>query len=702
MDGSSSTPITPIPRRKTRLEVGLSETTAEEAELFKAEPLRYRPSTLKKHTWVKRIFDVFTTDKGKEPFPFDKEVLSVFIRTCGYKARYTLASIENIIIPSLKRMHLEKLGLAVPSEINSHLSLLLKELKANPNTVKEGPGKEPMLLADMARIIDSIPDTYVHKTENASLFLFSLLTGSRGCTCEAITLGDIQRCVTKDGGETLVTIRTRVLKRDPRSDHSVTVEGDMVTRSPLNVVYWLCRHVEEFHGLSLLKYSEWGAEVKRRSLWGCDKEAMRSRLQWCAWSGGYPLQCFGFHSLRSGYISNELIASYMDGLEPAAVLEKTAIIAGWVPNSPAQLRYVKANLRRTMVANQKTKSVPTEEKSPKKEIDCTEEKTQKNTVMDKFLLTPEQFHNFEILSPRWRDNAYWDAFRVELTKLTCGGIEEEKKKAHLNRCLCKGSVIFCDMKPALRYVVNDDVSTRAIARQARHHGPCIVAASRKVARTAIILEIRMDPSRVAEIAANFSKLIPSMITTNADEMKTTVPSRSTSHTPTQPKPIQKRRAWDDSEEKIVIDGLKDKKKWTEIQQMLPHRTASDIARHFSIMVRNSPALKSLLPTKGAARIAASSDESFILQPLRKVKRKSVKTARREEEETVDDQSDDNSDDNSNDLSFDNSVDQSDDNSDDNSIDQSDDNRDCPCSTVTQTRYGRMSFGHGSKRVITID
>ena len=82
-------------------------------------------------------------------------------------------------------------------------------------------------------------------------------------------------------------------------------------------------------------------------LWNLSEDSMRQHLKKRLYYSGYPTELFGFHSLRSGMLCSALLHSNTEDLEVRrSVLEATAIIAGWVPNSKVQMIYVKECMKR--------------------------------------------------------------------------------------------------------------------------------------------------------------------------------------------------------------------------------------------------------------------------------------------------------------------------------------------------------------------
>ena len=52
-----------------------------------------------------------------------------------------------------------------------------------------------------------------------------------------------------------------------------------------------------------------------------------------AWLAGYPDLFFSFHSLRSGYLVNNLLQAYGNNAELQTAMIESAWIAQWVPFS---------------------------------------------------------------------------------------------------------------------------------------------------------------------------------------------------------------------------------------------------------------------------------------------------------------------------------------------------------------------------------
>ncbi|KAK2948428.1 hypothetical protein BLNAU_16593 [Blattamonas nauphoetae] len=150
-------------------------------------------------------------------------------------------------------------------------------------------GKPPLIVPDMVRILEHIPDCLVEKPFDASLFLFGLCTGARASSCAGIQLADIERIIClSESSVLLVTIRLRKMKGHHGEDQIVTLEGDV-----------------------------------------CESNAQ------CGFLAGSP------STTRAG--DNDA--------RRTRVMEQTAIVARWVPFSKVQMAYIKSAAIGMHVAN---------------------------------------------------------------------------------------------------------------------------------------------------------------------------------------------------------------------------------------------------------------------------------------------------------------------------------------------------------------
>src|SRR6185437_252441 len=149
--------------------------------------------------------------------------------------------------------------------------------------------------------------------------------------------------------------------------------------SPLNTIYWLNLHLQQSRQLDLLEFNTWNKpRLQGLALWPWSKDSMRELFKARSLCAGFPPGIFSFHSLRAGFICSALLKSGSDAEALKSVLENTSFVAGWKPNHPAQLRYVKTCARKTIVSSRLV--MPLEENAS-------------TNPVDPFLTSSETFHN---------------------------------------------------------------------------------------------------------------------------------------------------------------------------------------------------------------------------------------------------------------------------------------------------------------------
>ncbi len=162
---------------QTRSEIALSKLTSERLQSLLSSSVRYSESTLKKHAWVTKLYEGFCKTIDHEPWPLESAYVSGFIRFLGLDAKYAIGSLEDVIIPSLKRIHYEKTSKPLNNEISQYMSQALKDVKNSKTHLRSTEGKEPAIVLDIQRIIECTPAGIPTKAEEASLWLTALSTG---------------------------------------------------------------------------------------------------------------------------------------------------------------------------------------------------------------------------------------------------------------------------------------------------------------------------------------------------------------------------------------------------------------------------------------------------------------------------------------------------------------------------------------------
>ncbi|KAK2946792.1 hypothetical protein BLNAU_18250 [Blattamonas nauphoetae] len=387
----------------TRLRSFLAQVSVEDLANPLAYALPFSLETQENHRWVFRLLSDFgVAYKLDSVFPLQIKFVKEFIFVLGIHELVSVHSLDSTVRSAMIALDTVHRGEPTPYPVRKAIVdeiSLLKKLKEIPDVQI---GKPPLIASDLLKIIAHIPSSLPEKPFEASLFLFSLSTGARASTCAAIELRDIERIVClKDTSVLLVTIRLRKMKGYHAQDSVVTLEGDLFAHSNLNVLYWLQQHLVQRFGLSLTAREEWEKHCSlEERIWPLGPDAMTIRLQNRAFQAGHPLQYFGFHSLRSGFISSALIKAGDDDRARTRVLEQTAIVARWVPYSPVQMQYVKKAAIGAHVANR---------------LVMPDSELHSSNVMEPVLTSSEIFHNQKLDPIPWTGGELLETFNQHVT-----------------------------------------------------------------------------------------------------------------------------------------------------------------------------------------------------------------------------------------------------------------------------------------------
>ena len=340
-------------RQKTLFEETLSTVTDEQLISYLSVDIIRPESVKRKMMWTATMYKVFCERVKTQMFPLSGRIVGAFLHMLAYDCRYTITSLTNVIYPSL--VHLQQdAGLEADPTQSALIKAKLKSLQLDPHVKKEGKGKEPLCWFDVLELIARIPDNLRSKDMEASLFLFALQTGSRACTCAAITWGDISNYeLDEETGASRIIILQRVTKGNQNWNHKVRLEGFLDTPNNGDFIYFLERHCQNSLKMSIQQVArgEMHENMKTEKVWNLSLEAMRERLKMRLVQAGFPANLFSFHSFRSGFICSSLLLAGKDPAQQGSVLDHTAFIAGWQPYGKAQKRYIKSVAEVMIVAS---------------------------------------------------------------------------------------------------------------------------------------------------------------------------------------------------------------------------------------------------------------------------------------------------------------------------------------------------------------
>ena len=550
----------------TRAAAALASINEEELAALMTPGARYSESTIKKDKWVLRLYELFIETVDKPPWPLEPTTAAAFIRFLGAYAMYAIGSIEDVIIPGLKRMHTAK-TLSPPSdETYQCMSQALKDVKNSKSHHSQGSHRDAAILSDVVRIIESTPPGLPTKALEASLWLLSVQTGARAITCSNIRVSDIYRVIYSPSSDLLlVQIRLRVNKGNPNWDQIITLEGDPSVLSSDDAVYWLNEHLKKQFTLDLNDFTTWkdnGSATEDALLWDMSTDAMNRRFKDRAFLAGYPDCLLTFHSLRSGFICTALLNAGSNENAVQAVLEKTAFIAGWVPRGPAQMRYVKASSRQTIVTSRMIR--------PGSE----------GPIMEPLLAQPDTFHNMPLSASRWNDDVNYKSFfrKVDAAFTLLDTSHGHDRESFRNKCWNKSFTAYVLAKPELEDKAKGIYRANPMWNNSIHKWNVESQARKKVGRQDIARRLHADYTQLDSIADDFISLV-------SNEMQRTVMRREVRRRESLPKTSnrdliprtghRKRVKWTQEEEDTLIRLREEGKTWVQVAAQLPNRTNVD-------------------------------------------------------------------------------------------------------------------------------
>jgi integrase len=306
------------------------------------------PSQVRKYNWAKQLWESFCQIYNLACYPISGDTVYGFFMHLGETCDYAVSSLENVIYPKLQQLYKDKCHAPMPDLMCARYRDALRTIKQGK---KESPfqkvGKDAAIASDVAWIIKCIPDGYIYKAEQASLFSFAAQTGARAVSCAFVHLEDIIRAQVHEDGQVQIQVllmRTKGVKQGLK--HPINLRGSVSANdavTSVNCLYWLEQHLQQKWGLSLLSWNydqvigQFGVQQQR--LWPYTEDDLSSKFRKAAKYAGYPAGLLSFHSLRSGFLCTALLtAGSRQSMEKA--MEYAAFVAMWKPYGRAQNLYV--------------------------------------------------------------------------------------------------------------------------------------------------------------------------------------------------------------------------------------------------------------------------------------------------------------------------------------------------------------------------
>eukprot|EP00770_Monocercomonoides_exilis_P016617 MONOS_16590.1-p1 / transcript=MONOS_16590.1 / gene=MONOS_16590 / organism=Monocercomonoides_exilis_PA203 / gene_product=unspecified product / transcript_product=unspecified product / location=Mono_scaffold01892:38-1835(-) / protein_length=562 / sequence_SO=supercontig / SO=protein_coding / is_pseudo=false len=301
--------LSPSHEFPTKMDAALKRVGKEKAKEYLKIKTMWSEATAKKHAWVERLLMKYAEEVEVKPWPLTPDLARAFVLFCGKECMYPLSSIGYIIVPSLKRINIEKRGKRLNRKTHLAMREAIRYLRFSRNVEKNVMIKEPALIKDVTRIVEFIPSSLESKEMEASLYLVAVHTGARAITLANVHLSDITRVIKSEKTKKfLCTLRYNRTKGSANWRHEVTIEGLEEEESGDDPVYWLSAYLRKRCGITLSEWMDKRSEANLEELlWPISTDSMRERFKTRAANAGYPRSLFCFHSLRSGFICSALI-----------------------------------------------------------------------------------------------------------------------------------------------------------------------------------------------------------------------------------------------------------------------------------------------------------------------------------------------------------------------------------------------------------
>lgn len=409
-------------KKKTLFESAIENATQSDLQQFAKSSKEYEDITESKNAWARVMYEDFCAQYGGgNVYPIEAERISAFIRFLGKSAKYSFYSITDVIIPSLLRVNLHVTGNSATDSVMLAIKEVSRELKSYPLVRRQKLKKESAIAPDVETIIKRTPDVLITKAEEASLWIFALMTGARAFTCAHMVLTDITTVKKSATGTTLVTFKMDYAKYKRNWGHSVTLEGDYEEEKVLDFVKWLRLHLQENFNLDLDDYAHWDkSTITSKKIWKWTPASMSILFRKRSYLCGYPKKYFSFHSLRAGFLNSAILQAGDQGSQMRGILESTAHIAGWRPFQKAQMGYVRDCTNRSIICSRLVLG--------------NEKGMEQNRITDDWM-DPEEFHNIRLREPCWPKSTFYKGFQDYIDKRLERMFTENKLTAKSKRSI---------------------------------------------------------------------------------------------------------------------------------------------------------------------------------------------------------------------------------------------------------------------------
>ena len=135
-----------------------------------------------------------------------------------------------------------------------------------------------------------------------------------------------------------------------------------MVKKDVDFIYWFNIHIQKIVGMNLKEWvtfmnkDDLGISKKKEELgeiyvWPFSPDGMTRSIKSRMEQAGMPSSSFGFHSFRSGFLTNAILANTNRSQSLDGVLSKVATIAGWLPYCSVEFSYIKNSARAHLICS---------------------------------------------------------------------------------------------------------------------------------------------------------------------------------------------------------------------------------------------------------------------------------------------------------------------------------------------------------------
>ena len=513
-------------------------------------------------------------------YPISAVTAVSFLTWLERSKRFCPKSIDDVVWPSLCRLNILHAHEHISPYTQSCARAKIAEIYRNPDAKKSRGGMQPLIPDDIARIIQALPKQSSSTAKLASLFLFAICTGARGDSCSHVRLCDFLGLIKNEKGACLVGVRLVKLKSRPDEHLDLTLAGQVEKESPMDVLFWLDRYLQQDFKISLVELCsserQRPAEFYMQRMWPFSTDCMTMALKRSMRAAGFNPAGYGFHSFRSGFLTTVLSVTRAKGGSFPDSMTIAALITGWTAFTSIHFNYFKQPARRNLITTNLIGITDTPSHQRQPSFTPPSSLANQTEAGEYIVQSSLDFHHLDTLTPQpLRRSFAYEVKRVLATKLRIPSASDLANHNYVTL-----SYLWCLKEFGLREITKNPSETDLpVALQSFNF-------LRKRGMKLVDQRLAADPDSAATIAEEMYSMLKAKNRLKTELRKEYHVERYICRGPVRQtittKGNQQRRVraeWAEAEEAIFQSGVMSHKTAREIADELFIRTPEDVRLH---------------------------------------------------------------------------------------------------------------------------